>query len=454
MSNSERFTPPSVAVPAPIQLPRIERSVLSSGLCVWTLPHTALPVVAMSVVIDAGTVDDPADLPGLTSITADLLDEGAGGRDSIALAEALADLGASLDMHAGPDATSARLWTVRRHLDAAVRVLADVVATPHLQEPDLTRVRELRLSRLQQLRRSPSAAAERVFAATVYGAHGYGHAGLGTSASVSRVTIDDVRAHYARRFAASRVTLLAAGDVRHEDLVSIAADAFGAWPGPSSDAAGLGDAPLPAPAAPRVLFVEREGAPQSEIRIGHLAVSRLTPDYHAIVLLNAGLGGSFSGRLNQRLRQQLGYTYGARSAFDMDRRAGTFVCETSVQGDKTADSVREIHALLAAVRTTQPLGGEQLELARGSLTRGYARSFETPRQLAGALSQLAVYGLADDTFDTFVPKMQQVDAADVLAAATARLDPSRLVTVVVGDPKWRDELQALGLPVETVAPEF
>jgi zinc protease len=83
-----------------------------------------------------------------------------------------------------------------------------------------------------------------------------------------------------------------------------------------------------------VLFVEREAAPQSEIRVGHLAVPRLTPDYHALILLNAGLGGSFSGRLNQRLRQQLGYTYGARSAFDMDRDAGTFVCDTSVQGTR------------------------------------------------------------------------------------------------------------------------
>ena len=453
MSAADRFVPPGVASPAPIRLPHIERSVLPSGMRVWTLPHAALPVVALSVLIETGTVDDPAECPGLASITADMLDEGAGGRDSIALAEALADLGATLDVHAGPDATSAQLWTVRHHLDAAVRVLADVVGKPHMQEPDLTRVRELRLSRLQQLRRSPASAADRVFAAAVYGAHGYGHAGLGTSASVSRVTIDDVRAHYARRFARSRVTLIAAGDVKHEDLVTLAADAFGAWPAAAVHA-GVSDMPAAQAVARRILFVEREGAPQSEIRIGHLAVPRLTPDYHAIVLMNAGLGGSFSGRLNQRLRQQLGYTYGARSAFDMDRRAGTFSCETSVQGDKTADSVREIHALVSAVRDTQPLAGEELELARGSLTRGYARSFETPRQLAGALAQVAVYGLPDDAFDTFVPKMQQVDAAAVLAAAQTRLDPSRLVTVVVGDPEWRDTLHALELPVETITPEF
>jgi len=448
----DRATPPAVAAPAPVNLPDIQRSVLPNGMRVWTLPHNALPVVSLSVLINAGTVDDPADLPGLGAITVDMLDEGAGGRDSIHLAEALADLGASLDVHAGQDVMSAQLWTVRRHLEAALGVMADVVTKPHLIETDLTRVRELRLSRLQQLRRSAASSAERIFAAALYGSHGYGHPGLGTSASISRLTIDDVRAHYARHFVASRVTLIAAGDVRHQDLVTMVGDVFGGW------VSGVAE---PSPTAvsvprsePRVLFVAREGASQSELRIGHIAVPRLTPDYHALVLLNAGLGGSFSGRMNQRLRQQLGYTYGARSAFDMDRQAGAFVCETSVQGDKTADSVREIHALVTAVRDSQPLSAEELELARGSLTRGYARSFETPRQLSGALAQLAVYGLPDDTFDTFVPKMQQVTADQVHAAAQAHIDPAHLLTVVVGDPACREALADLGLPLETVTPEW
>lgn len=451
--SADRFASPAVGEPGPLHLPAIERSTLSNGMRVWTLPHTSLPVVSLTVLVDAGTADDPAHLPGLMGITADMLDEGAGGRDSIHLAESIADLGASVDVHAGPDAVSAQLWTVRRHLEPALRILADIVTRPHLDDADLTRVREIRLNRLQQLRRSAASAAERVFASAVYGAHGYGHAGLGTTAALSRITIDDVREQYARVCAPSRVTVIAAGDVRHDDLVSLVEAAFGQWAA-SSPGALVRRTVETASAAPRVLFVEREAAPQSEIRVGHLAVPRLTPDYHALILLNSGLGGSFSGRLNQRLRQQLGYTYGARSAFDMDRDAGTFVCDTSVQGDKTVESVREIHALIAAVRDAAPLTGEELELARGSLTRGYARNFETPRQLGSALAQLAVYGLPDDVFETFVPSVQQVSAAAVLAAAQQRLDPSRLITVVVGDPQWRDSLGDLGVPVETLAPEM
>lgn len=453
MSAVDRFTTPVVAAPGPIHLPAIERSVLPNGLRVWTLPHRALPVVSLSVLVDVGTANDPDGLSGLGAMTADMLDEGAGGRDSIQLAEAMADLGASLDLGAGPDATSAQLWTVRRQLEPALRILADVLTRPHFFETDLTRVRDLRLSRLQQLRRSAASAADRAFASIVFGAHGYGRPGLGTTASVARVTADDVRAHYARYFRPSRVTIIAAGDVDHDDLVTMVANAFGEW---GSGAVEVAMGAMPAPPAPamRVTFVARDGAPQSELRIGHLAVPRRTPDYHALVLLNAGLGGSFSGRLNQRLRQQLGYTYGARSAFDMDRLAGIFACDASVQGDKTLDSVREIHALLAAVRGDRPLVGEELEQARGSLTRGYGRSFETPRQLGGALAQLAVYGLPDDTFDQFVPVMQRVTAEEVAVAAQTRLDPSHLTTVVVGDPEWKDQLQDLGVPVDVLEVEF
>ena len=225
-----RFVEPAVAPPGPVRLPAIARSTLPNGMRVWTLPHNALPVVSVAVLVDTGTVDDPLDLQGLGAMTVDMLDEGAGGRDSIHLAEALADLGASVDLSSGADVTSAQLWTVRRQLHASLRVLADIVSKPHLDDHDLTRVRELRLSRLQQLRRSPASAADRVFSAAVFGAHGYAHSGLGTTASVSRIRIDDVRAHYAKYYGAARITLIAAGDVHHDDLVAMAADAFGMWP--------------------------------------------------------------------------------------------------------------------------------------------------------------------------------------------------------------------------------
>jgi predicted Zn-dependent peptidase len=446
---------PDVSAPEPVKLPPIERSSLPNGLRVWTVPHHALPVVSIAVLINAGSASDPIDQPGLAGLVADLIDEGAGGRDAIALAEALGDLGAGIETTAGADTMSVSLWALARHLKPALRILADVVARPHLNEEDLTRVRELRLSRLQQLRRSASSAAERVFARAVFRNHGYGHSALGTSASIASVTIDDVQMHYRRVVTPDRVTIVVAGDVTHGAVVDAATEGFGAWELPPFEVESATDAPGSGfdRSHSRILFVERPGATQSEIRVGHLGVRRLTPDYHALLLLNAGLGGSFSGRLNLRLRQQLGYTYGARSSFDMDRDAGTFACESSVQGDKTAASVREIVQILADVRGTKPLDAQELELARGTLTRGYARHFETPRQLTGAVAQTAIFGLPDDAFEQFVPKVNAVTLEQLAAAARARIHPDRVITVVVGDPKWRDDLAELGA-VENVAPEF
>jgi zinc protease len=450
-----RFHIPEVSPPGPVKLPPIERSTLPNGVRVWTLPHRALPVVSIAVLINAGSASDPVDQPGLFGLMADLMDEGAGGRDAIGLAEALGDLGGTLETTAGTDTMSVSLWTLARNLKPALRLLSDVVARPHLAEDDLTRVRELRLSRLQQLRRSPASAAERVFARAVFRNHGYGHSALGTSDSVSAATIEDIREHYRRVVTPDRVTIVAAGDVTHGAVVDAAIEGLGAWELPPFDLEAATEPPDSAfeRSHRRFLFVERPGATQSEIRVGHLGVRRLTPDYYTLLLLNAGLGGSFSGRLNLRLRQQLGYTYGARSAFDMDRESGTFACESSVQGDKTAASVRELIALLEEIRGTKPLDAEELELARGTLTRGYARNFETPRHLVSAVAQTRIFGLADDAFEQFVPRVNAVTPADLAEAARARIHPDRLITVVVGDPQWRDELAELG-PVETTAPEF
>jgi predicted Zn-dependent peptidase len=292
-----------------------------------------------------------------------------------------------------------------------------------------------------------------VFARAVFGTHGYGHSALGTSASISAITIDDLRTHYKRVITPERVTVVAVGDVSHGAVVDAVNEGFGAWGGPRSTVPGPRSPEVQSPQVRRILFVERPDSSQSEIRVGHLGVRRLTPEYHALLLLNAGLGGSFSGRQNLRLRQQLGYTYGARSAFDMDRDAGSFACESSVQGDKTAASVKEFVRILEEIQSDRPLDASELELARGTLTRGYARHFETPRQLAGAVVQTAIYGLPDDAFELFVPRVNAVTPDALAVVARARLHPDRLITVVVGDPRWRDDLARLGA-VETVTPEF
>jgi zinc protease len=212
-------------------------------------------------------------------------------------------------------------------------------------------------------------------------------------------------------------------------------DAFGSWApsvtGKTLDSSGIASAP----AAPetRLQLIHRAGAAQSELRIGHIAVSRSHPDYHALVVLNLVLGGQFVSRINMNLREDKGYTYGARTSFDFRRGPGPFSLQASVQSDATAAAVRESLVELRAIRLERPVTRQELELGRAAVTRGYPRNFETADQVGRAAAQLALYDLPDDYFSSFVPKVLSLTEADITRAAATHLDPDRLVAVIVGD---------------------
>ena len=180
-------------------------------------------------------------------------------------------------------------------------------------------------------------------------------------------------------------------------------------------------------------MLHRPGAAQSELRIGHVAVSRSTPDYHALLVLNMVLGGQFVSRINMNLREDKGYTYGARTSFDFRRGPGPFVLHASVQSDATVDAVLEALSELRGIRGDRPVTRAELETGRAALTRGYPRNFETAEQISRGAAQLALYGLPDDYFSTFVPRVLAVDEAAVTRVAAKHIDPLRLLTVIVGD---------------------
>jgi predicted Zn-dependent peptidase len=286
----------------------------------------------------------------------------------------------------------------------------------------------------------------------LFGAHAYGHGALGTSASLDAISIDDARAFWSAMYGPVASTLIVVGDVDVAEIGAHVDTTFGGW--------REGTAAPPRAVTPdatpdrRVLLVDRPGAPQAELRIGHVGPSRLTPAYHALVTLNAVLGGQFTSRINRRLREEKGVTYGARTSFDFRRVAGTFSCDTSVQADATGTAVADVLDELDRVRQDE-VPAVELDAAKASLTRGYVRNFETAGQLARAAVQLAAYGLADDTFDRFVPGVDVVSRAAVHAAASEFIRPADATIVVVGDAETcQAQLETLGRTVELARPEF
>jgi zinc protease len=439
--------------------PEIRRGRLANGIDAWTAEHRDVALVSVLVLIRAGAAFDPSGRPGLAAITGDLLDEGCGDLDALGLHEALGRLGAQLETEVGADATLVGMTTLARSAAPSLALLADMVRKPRLDDRDFERVRDLRVNRLLQLREMPPAVAERVFVHLLYGEHPYGHLPIGTEASLQAMNVMEAKSFHTRMYDPSRVTIIAVGDASHEHLAALVEAAFGDWarredarnyPDPAAVPVAIRDPAL----ADRLYLVPRAAAPQSELRIGHVAVARTSPDYHALVTLNLVLGGQFVSRINTNLRERKGYTYGARTSFDFRRGPGPFGLHASVQSEATADAIREALSEIRAIRHDRPVTADELELGRATLTRGYPRNFETAEQVGRAIAQLALYDLPDDYFTVFVPKVLSLTPDDLTRAARTHIDPDRLMAVIVGDrDKIGDSLDQIGLgrPVELPA---
>lgn len=427
----DRSSPPAPG-PAPnVTIPPVEKRTLSNGLPVWIVERHEVPVVQVDLMIRTGTAADPAGKFGLASMTAAMLDEGAGARNALQIADAIDYLGAELHAVSGIDSSSVRLHVAAARLGEALSVMADVAERPTFPQAELDRIRDERLTDLEQARDDPAAIGRFAFPLVVFGpSHRYGTASVGTTQTLKSFTVDDLRGFYGRHYQPSNSLLVVVGDVRPDGVMPLLEGAFGSWKvsGPTAAPA------LPEPPqlkARRVVIVDKPGAAQSQIRIGWVGVARTNPDYFPLVVLNTLLGGSFTSRLNQNLREQHGYTYGAGSSFDMRRVSGVFVAAAGVQTDKTADSLREFFKELNGV--LQPIPAAEVARARNYVALGFPRQFESTRDITAAMADLFVHGLAEDYYGSYMQKVQAVTAGDVARVAKTYIQPERFAVVIVGD---------------------
>ena len=452
----DRARLPSLGVDPRFTFPQIVRHELPNGLKVRTVEHQGVPVVTFVMQIDGGLGADPSEREGLASLTADMVDEGTGSLSAIDVSDALARIGAEYDVEVGADATMFTVTTLARFAERGARLLSDMLTSPSMREADFDRVRKLRLDRLRQLKDLPPAVAERAFLKLLYPSHPYGHLAIGSDASLRTLTLEDSVRFHASTFLPWRATLVVGGAMSHDDLLGVARNAFGKWTGtesvlnvPSAGAHVTADANASACLA----IVPRDGAAQSELRIGHLSARRDTPDYAPLVVMNAILGGQFVSRINLKLREEKAFTYGVRTGFDWRRGLGPFSVQTSVHTAATAESIADTLQELAALRGPRPATPKEMSLAQASLTRGYPRNFETAQQVTRSVAQLALFGLPDTYFEEFVPKVNAVTADEVTRVAQAYLDPSRAIALVVGDRMVTEEsLARLGLGELQVLP--
>jgi zinc protease len=448
----DRSKPPAIGAAPALKLPPVETRTLSNGLPVRIMGRHKVPTVHVELTVRTGVTSDPAGKFGVASLTADMLDEGAGARSALEIADAIDFLGAELTTTGSVDATYVELHVPVARLADALPVMADVVARPTFPEAELNRLREQRLATLLEMQDDPEQTIQVAFPRLVFGLqHRFGTPAIGTAASLKGIGVADLKAFHAANVRPSNAVLVVAGDVTADSVIPQLERAFASWKGGGASVATRAPDP-PAASARRVYLIDKPGAAQSQIRIGSVGVPRSTPDYFAVRVLNTILGEAFTSRLNTNLREVHGYSYGAGSRFDMRLIAGPFYATAGVQTDKTAEALKEFFVELAKIH--EPVPNDELEKAKNYLALRMPRNFETTRGTADALAQAWVYDLPADYYTTYADRIRAVTAADVKRAADKYIVAGKLAVVIVGDRKAIEaRVKAMNLgPLTVVEP--
>jgi predicted Zn-dependent peptidase len=441
----DRTQAPLPGSPRPYRFPDVTRRTLPNGLRLLVAENHNAPLVAIRTLVHSGAEHDSAELAGLASLTSELLDEGAGSRDAVRLAEDLGLLGASLGSGSDWDASYVSVDVLSRNFDEAFALMADVDRQPLLPPSSLERVRSERLMELIQQRDEPAAIAAKRFSSLIYGTGAYGNTTIGNPESVGRITAEDVRGFYAAHFVPNNSSIIVAGDVKTAQVLDAVERLFAGW-----KRAEVPPRPVIAPRKheqSRIYLIDRPSAVQSEIRVGHIGVARSTEDYFALSVMNALLGGVFNSRINLNLREKHGYTYGARSGFAFRRQAGPFVVSAPVRNEVTRESVHELLGELRRIRTGD-VEQRELDDTKNYLMGVFPATVQSAGDVAGRLLDMELYDLAHDYFDRYRENIAAVTKESVERVAARHIDPDRAVIVIVGNARQiREPLGELGVPI-------
>ena len=423
--------PPVLGAPKALSLPAVVTRELPNGLKLMVVEQHELPLADFVLVVRSGGETDEVGKLGTATLATSLLKEGTTTRNSLQIADQEAFLGVDVFANSGWDATTVQLHTPTAQVDSALALFADIALRPAFPTKELERLRQQRLTSLLQVKDRGPEIANRAYAAIVYGSAAYGRPLTGDEASTNAIQQADVRRFYDTYFRPNNATLLVVGDVRPEDIERRVKALFGAWQRGAAPAPNYGQ-PVAAKGT-TIYLVDKPGAAQSSFRIGSVGVARSTQDYFPLTVMNTALGGSFTSRLNQNLRETKAYTYGASSGFAMRRSPGPFIASAEIVAAKTDSALIEFMKELRAIRDTVPR--DELEKTKRYLQLQLPGRFETTGGIAGQLSQLVTYDVPFSFYNGYTQGIASVTQADVQRVARQYIDPDKLAIVIVGDRK-------------------
>jgi zinc protease len=435
-SDADRSKMPDVGTPPALALPPLARATLSNGLKVVLAERHEVPIVQLNLIVDAGHAADSLAKAGTANLALAMITNGTKTRDALQISARAEALGANLNAGSTLDTSFISLNAITSRLPESLELFSDVLLNPTFPQTELARLKVQSLAAIQQQKSQPRAIAQRLFPQLVYGeGHAYSSpfSGIGTEATVSAMTPEELRAFYGRWVRPDNATLLIVGDTTLARIRPLLEQRLSTWKAPDErlPAKQLGVVePQP---KPRVFLINRTGSEQSMVMAVELAPPRSAPDNVALETVNTILGGSFISRINMNLREEKHWSYGASSSLINAKGQRPFISSALVQTDKTADSMREMLKELHDLTTSRQPTDKEIRFAKDTLVRALPGRNETTTEVAGSYADILTFGLPDTYLNDFVGEVEALTPAQLQAAGAELVHPEALTWIVVGD---------------------
>jgi zinc protease len=435
-AGADRSKLPAVGSPPALKLPPLERATLSNGLKVVLAERHAVPVVQLSLIVDAGHAADSLAKPGTSNLALAMISNGTKTRNALQISARSEELGAEIGAGSTLDTSFISLNAIHSELGPSLELFSDILLNPTFPEAELLRLKSQSIAAIQQAKSQPRGVASRLFPSLIYGeGHPYANpfSGIGTEASVNAMTVEELSAFYHRWVRPDNATLLIVGDTTLQQIQPMLEQRLAGWKAPAEALPVKQVTPVALPTKPRIFLVNRTGAEQSLVFAVHLAPPRSDPANVAFETVNTVLGGSFISRINMNLRQDKHWSYGAGSSLIDAKGQRPFVVSALVQTDKTAESIQETLKELQGLAGTHHATDAEIRAAKDALVLSLPGSNETAREVASSYADILTFGLPDTYLNEYVDKVEALSGADLQTAAAQLIHPDALTWVIVGD---------------------
>ena len=424
-----------------LNLPKVWKHDYEKGIAIYGAKHDELPLVSFGITMEGGMLLDNPNKIGVANLVTDIMMQGTANKTPIELEEAIDALGSSINMSTGKQSININVNTLKRNFLPTLALVEEILFEPRWDSNEFERVKRQTAELIKRRSAVPSTIASRVFNKLNYGSHILANATLGTVESVQSISLDDLKNYVNANFSADLATISIVGDISRSEAVNAFKNIVNRWDAKEVD---FPNYQIPSPNKnAKVYFVDVPNAKQSEIRIGYLGIPRTHEDFYSTTIMNMKLGGNFSGDVNMVLREEKGFTYGARTGFSGSKFPGTFTASSAVRSNTTEESVNIFKTLLT--NYSNPITEEDLEFTKNVTLKSNARRFETLGALRGMIANIATYGLPFDYIKNEEDQVRSMTIQSHNELVKKYIRPDEMIYLVVGDAKTQmDGLKSLG----------